>query len=70
MKNATSIRSSYDAENKLGLFMELHEEKAYYQEVLQRIINNPRYYLDNLDDLYVFRVSFIEYKPYKEYKAL
>ena len=46
--------SNYDRENRLWLFMEREDEKAYYQEVCSRIIANPRFYLDNLEDLYVF----------------
>lgn len=64
-------RSKYDLENDLSLFMDIDEERNYYEEVLQRVIQNPRYYLDNLDELYVFRCSFINYyqgkrKVYKE----
>lgn len=56
---------NYDIENKLWLFMSYDEEQAYYEEVLQRVINNPRFYLDHLDELSVFRCSFIHYYPEK-----
>ena len=57
--------SEYDLDNKLWHWMTLEEERAYYEEVCQRVINNPRFYLDNLDDLYVFRCSFIGYTAEK-----
>jgi hypothetical protein len=47
-------RSEYDKENRLGKFMTEEEEKKYFIEVCERIIANPRFYLDNLDDLHVF----------------
>lgn len=50
-------------ENRLGYFMTREQEEAFYEEVLQRVILNPRFYLDNLDDLHVFRLSWVEYKP-------
>lgn len=56
---------NYDIENKLWLFMTRDEEEAYYDEVLTRVVNNSRFYLDNLDELSVFRVSFKKYKPEK-----
>lgn len=56
-------------ENKLWLFMTREEEEEYYNEVLDRVIANPRFYLDNLDELSVFRVSFKKYKAQK-YKTL
>lgn len=59
--------NSLAAENKLWEFMPSEEEHAYYEEVLRRVIHNPRYYLDNLDELSVFRVSFIYYYPEKKY---
>ena len=48
----------------------IEEEHLMYDEVCQRIINNPRFYLDNLDNLWVFRTSFISYyyKKRKVYK--
>lgn len=55
-------KSDYDKENKLCMFMDLDEQKVYYSEVLERVFRNPRFYLDNLDELSVFRVSFIKYK--------
>lgn len=60
------MNTSYDMENKLWLFMSKDEERAYFNEVCDRIINNPRFYLDNLDDLSVFRCSFISYAPEKK----
>jgi hypothetical protein len=37
------------------------QERAYYDNVLARICCNPRYYLDNLENMDVFRVSFLNY---------
>lgn len=45
------------------------EEHKYYDEVLLRVINNPRFYLDNLDKLDVFDVSFLR-KTVKKGKGL
>lgn len=50
--------SSY---NTLLRVMSKEEELAYYNEVLDRVLANPRYYLDNLDVLDEFRVSFLHY---------
>lgn len=36
-------------------------ERQFYSEVLSRVHQNPRFYLDNLDKLDVFNVSFINY---------
>jgi hypothetical protein len=64
--------SNLDREDKLWFFMDKLEERKFFEEVCDRIIKNPRYYLDNLDELYVFKVSFIHYgvsrkrKLYKE----
>lgn len=52
-------------ENRVGYFMSKEEEEEFYQETLRRIIHNPRFYLDNLDDLHVFRLSSVEYKAEK-----
>lgn len=62
------MNSNYDNENRLWYFMTAEEEHAYYNEVLDRVIANPRYYLDNLDTLFTFRVSFRKYKA--EFKDL
>ena len=40
-------------------------EKAFYEETLDRVIANPRFYLDNLNVLPVFMVSFHHYKAVK-----
>lgn len=44
--------------------MTLEEEKEFYDEVLARVISNPRFYLDHLENkgLWVFRVSFLDYR--------
>jgi hypothetical protein len=62
--------SNLDREDKLWLFMSLEDEYNYFYEVCDRIISNPRYYLDNLDELYVFKVSFIHYGPSRKKKDL
>ena len=66
--------SNLDIENKLWLFMDKEDELSYFNEVCDRIIKNPRFYLDNLDKLDTFVVSFIHYgksrKCNKEQKAL
>jgi hypothetical protein len=54
-------KSEYDRENYLWHFMTIEEQREYYDEVLTRVINNPRFYLDNLEELDVFKVSFIKY---------
>lgn len=55
-------KSYYDRENRLGAFMSIEQEYTYYNEVLERVIRNPRYYLNHLEELDVFEVSFIDYK--------
>lgn len=43
--------------------MSLEEEYEFYNEVLDRVIKNPRFYLEHLDDgtLTTFKCSFINY---------
>lgn len=41
--------------------MSIDEEREYYFTVLDKVIANPRFYLDNLEALHVFRCSFINY---------
>jgi hypothetical protein len=50
--------------------MSIEEEKSFYDEVLERVILNPRFYLDHLDNkgLWVFRVSFLDYKGKRRVK--
>ena len=63
------MMNNYNRENKLSEFMTIEEEHAFFYEVCDRIIANPRFYLDNLDGLSVFKCSFINYK-YKKTKHL
>jgi len=42
------------------------EEHKYFEEVLRNIYARPRFYLDNLENLPVFRVSFIDYTTKKK----
>ena len=62
------VKSRYDMEARLKVEMTLEEEYAFYNEVLQRVINNPRFYLDHLDELDVFYVSFIDYSTTRRKK--
>lgn len=59
--------------NKAWLICEnSEEEKAFYEEILNRVISNPRFYLQNLDEsgvLQSYRFSFINYS-YKKKKTL
>lgn len=59
-------KSNFDKENRLWLFMSKEEEDAYFAEVLERVARDPRWYLDNLSELSVFRVRFENYKPKKK----
>jgi hypothetical protein len=49
----------------------IEEEAEIYDELLQDVYNNPRWYLDTLHYLPEFRVSWVDYKkqtvtkPYK-----
>ena len=48
----------------------IEEEEAIYNAVVEDVYKNPRWYLDNLDYLVSFRVSWINYRgrasyPYK-----
>lgn len=61
------MNSSFDIENKLASCgFTLEQEKEFYNEVLSRVYSNPRFYLDNIDKLSVFRVSFINYTAKKK----
>jgi hypothetical protein len=55
---------------KKNLGMSDEEERDFYMEVLDRVIRNPRFYLDHLDNrgLWVFRVSFLDYKGKRRVK--
>jgi len=53
--------SNLDRENKLWLFMNKEDEREYFNEICDRIIRDPRFYLDNLERLDTFVVSFIHY---------
>ena len=53
----------------------LQDEERIYNEQLSDIYNNARWYLDNLDSLHEYRVSWQNYKikvtqPYKFVRAL
>jgi len=61
------IRSELDRENKLHLFMDKETEREYLDEVYERVRENPRFYLDNLPELDMFRTRFKNYKPYSDY---
>jgi hypothetical protein len=39
----------------------LEEQEKLYDELLQDVIDNPRWYLDNLHSLRTFRVSWVAY---------
>lgn len=54
-----------DIESRLWMFMAPEDEKNYYYKVCGQIIHNPRFYLDNLESLHVFTVSFINYNKRK-----
>jgi hypothetical protein len=49
--------------------MTAEQERAYYDNILARIYCNPRHYLDQLDYLDVFRVSFLNYSETRRVKA-
>lgn len=40
-------------------------ERRFYEDTLDRVIANPRFYLDKIDVLPVFMVSFHHYKAVK-----
>jgi len=44
------------------------EEHKIYSELLTDVYNNPRWYLDSLEYLPEFRLSFIRYSNQKIYK--
>lgn len=50
--------------------MTIEDEVEFYNEVLDRVISNPRFYLDHLDNrgLWVFRCSFLDYKTKRRVK--
>jgi hypothetical protein len=59
-------KSSFDKENRLWLFMEECEERAYHREVLELVFRNPRFYLDHLHELSEYRVRWENYQPRKK----
>lgn len=67
--------SNYDKRNTLKGFIEGDNldvsdysfiERLFYEEVLERVLNNPRFYLDNLEELDVFRCSYMHYVAEKD----
>lgn len=44
------------------------EEQEFFNEVCFRVIHNTRWYLDNLDDLWVFEVSWGNYTQKRRIK--
>jgi len=40
----------------------LKEEEEIYDNLLQEVYDNPRYFLDNLDSMTLFRVSWHDYR--------
>lgn len=40
----------------------VEDEEALYEAQLQDIIDRPRWYLDNLDNMREYRVSWVNYK--------
>lgn len=44
----------------------LEEEKEIYKENLQDLYDNPQWYLQNLEQLKEYRVSFISYSKKKD----
>jgi hypothetical protein len=61
--------SDVDEENKLRLFMDEEEEREYLEETYERVRQNPRFYLDNLPHLDMFRTRFKHDYPYDDYKT-
>jgi hypothetical protein len=43
------------------------EERAWFYDCCNRVINNPRWYLDNLDYLPTFRVKYKQLFPEKRF---
>jgi hypothetical protein len=62
MKIALTSGNNWLKDNEYSL----EEEKEIYFLTLEDIYNNPRWYLDNLEYLVEYRVSFINYKTKKE----
>lgn len=40
----------------------IEEEEKIYEEQLQEVFDNPRWYLDNLDYMVEYRVRWVDYK--------
>lgn len=49
--------------------MTAEEEQEFFDEVCYRVIHNTRWYLDNLDDLWVFEVSWLDYATKRRKKS-
>jgi hypothetical protein len=43
------------------VFDSVEEEAAAYDQMLQDVIDQPRYFLDNLDKIMEFKVSWLHY---------
>jgi hypothetical protein len=50
---------------EVEMILSKEEEESYYEDCLQRVLNNPREVLDNLEKLPEFRVSWKNYRKLK-----
>lgn len=62
MKIALTSGNNWLKDNEYSI----EEEREIYLQNLEDIYSNPRWYLDNLEYLVEYRVSFINYKAKKE----
>ncbi len=58
---------------------DIEDEYAFFNEICERVIKDPRFYLDHIDDgntLQTYKFSFIDYtakcksKPYEQLREI
>lgn len=67
--------TAFIAQMKLNLFPQnnhlrengftMAEEESLYERQLRELLENPRWYLDNLDNMREYRLSWVDYRHTK-----
>jgi hypothetical protein len=66
------VRKYYEkgtGEEREEVLLSRTEQETAYNECLQGVLDNPRYYLDNLERLDEFKVNWKKYGKWKDGKT-
>jgi hypothetical protein len=67
-EDTMKVRPYYEkitGERREEFLLSRSEQESAYNDCLQRVLDNPRYYLDNLERLDEFKVNWKNYKKWK-----